>query len=112
MTACGWRGASPALVAVGGMTLAVLYLELAGLTRLLGDRRLAWWQGLTGPLGMLPRLVELGVRQLGVLLALAAPFLAAIGLVYGSLWRGRDLNGLIVLKPPAFWAGASPASEG
>ena len=99
-----------ALVAVGGVALVGLYLELAGLTRLLGDRRLAWWQGLTGPLGALPRLVRLGVRQLGVLLLLAAPFLAAIGLVYGSLWRGRDLNGLIVLKPPVFWAGAGLAA--
>ena len=32
-------------LSVGGIALAGRYLELAGLTRLLGDRRLAWWQG-------------------------------------------------------------------
>src|SRR4051812_7067198 len=40
-----------ALLAVGGLALAGLYLELAGLTRLLADPELAWWQGLTAPLG-------------------------------------------------------------
>src|SRR4029078_6161493 len=29
-----------------------------------------------------------------------------IGAVYWLLWRGKDLNGLIILKPQAFWWGS------
>lgn len=94
-----------ALVCVGAVSLATLYLELAGLMRLLGDGRLSWWEGLTGPLGALPRLVELGVLQLAVYLLMAVPFLAIVGLVYWWLWSARDLNGLLILRPRVFWVG-------
>ncbi len=98
-----------ALVVVGAVALAILYMELAGLMRLLGDHRVAWWHALTGPATSSPRLVWLGVWQLIIFLLLAAPFLIAIGVVYLSVWNGRDLNGLILLKPPAFWIGAGLA---
>ena len=94
---------------VGAVALAILYMELAGLMRLLGDHRVAWWHALTGPATSSPRLVWLGVWQLIIFLLLAAPFLIAIGVVYLSVWNGRDLNGLILLKPPAFWIGAGLA---
>jgi glycerophosphoryl diester phosphodiesterase len=99
-----------ALVVAGSVLFATLYFEIAGLMRLLADRHLAWWQALTGAAGLFHRLLLLGVRQFGVYLLLAAPCLAVIAVVYGLLWRGRDLNGLIVLKPPVFWVGAGLAA--
>lgn len=98
-----------ALLAVGSLTIAATYLELAGLLRLLADRRLAWWQALVGLGPRFPRLVELGLRQLVVFLALAVPFLAAIGGVYAALWSGRDIYGLLRLKPPVYWIGVGLA---
>jgi glycerophosphoryl diester phosphodiesterase len=98
-----------ALLSIGGIQLAATYLELAGLMRLLADHRLRWWQALGGSSFRFPRLVALGVWQLMWFLVLAAPFLAGIGLVYWLLWSGRDLNGLIVLKPREFWIGVGLA---
>ena len=98
-----------ALFAVGGLLLASLYLELSGLVRLLADGRLHWWQAFKSSTRLLPRLIELGLRQLALYLVVAIPFLAVIGLVYWLLWSGKDLNGLIILKPPVFWWGAAIA---
>lgn len=91
------------LLGMGTVGLTTLYLEIAGLILLLADRRATWW-GVFQTLGkhFLP-LLGLGLRQLAILILLAAPFLAAIGVVLTTLWQGRDLNGLIVLKPPVFW---------
>jgi glycerophosphoryl diester phosphodiesterase len=99
-----------ALVVVGGLEVATVYLELAGLMRLMADPAASWWSGPVGLAAEFPRLVRLGARQLAAFLALAAPFLAGVGLVYWWFWSGRDLNGLIVMKPPAFWAGAAGAT--
>lgn len=94
-----------ALVALGTIALTTFYLEIAGLYLLLADpqstllgvaRTLSW---------RFARLVRVGLLQVSILLALAAPFVAAIMLALGTLWRGSDLNGLIVLKPPIFWIG-------
>ena len=52
-----------ALAAVGAILLASLYLELAGLMRILADHRLAWWRALTGTAGSSHRLLSLGLRQ-------------------------------------------------
>jgi glycerophosphoryl diester phosphodiesterase len=99
-----------AILAMGAVTLATLYLELAGLMRLMADRRLPWWRTMAG-LGLrLPRLLELGLRQAAALLLLALPFLAAIAVVYGALWSRRDLYALIVRRPPVFWVGAGLAA--
>jgi glycerophosphoryl diester phosphodiesterase len=95
-----------ALFGVGAILLASLYLELAGILRLLAKHELHWWQAFRSSTKLLLRLVKLGFRQLAVYLILAAPFLIAIGAVYWRFWRGKDLNGLIILKPPAFWWGA------
>lgn len=99
-----------ALVSVGTVGLATLYLELAGLMHLLGDRRTAWWQGLTGSIGLLPRLLQLGMCQLAVFVLLALPFMAVVWMVYRGLWGGRDIYGLLALKPPVFWAGVGLAA--
>lgn len=98
-----------AVVCIGTISLSCVYLELAGLMRLLAEARLGWWQALVGSRGLVVRLVRLGLRQLAFYLLAAIPFLAGIGLIYAMLWRGRDLNGLIVLKPAEFWWGAGLA---
>jgi glycerophosphoryl diester phosphodiesterase len=98
-----------ALLGAGSILLASLYLEISGLLRLLADERLHWWQAFTSSTGLLHRLVQLGLRQLAVYIVLAAPFLAGIAAVYWWFWSGKDLNGLIILKPPAFWWGAGLA---
>src|SRR5262245_28061353 len=100
-----------ALLCVGSILLASQYLELSGLIRLLANSQLHWWQALSSSTQLLPRLVQLGLRQLAFYLALAIPFLLGIGLVYWRFWSGQDLNGLIILKPPAFWWGAGLAGS-
>ncbi|WP_197453637.1 glycerophosphodiester phosphodiesterase family protein [Caulifigura coniformis] len=95
-----------ALVGIGSLIVATHFLEVAGLMRLLADRRLHWWSAFGSAAGLFYRIVQLGLRQVAVYLLLAVPFLAAIGIVYLSLWSGRDLNGLIILRPAEFWIGA------
>jgi glycerophosphoryl diester phosphodiesterase len=99
-----------ALVGGGSVVIATHYLELAGLIRLLADRRLPWWLAFGRATGLFGRLIVLGLRQVAVYLLLAVPFLSAIGVVYAMLWSGRDLNGLIILKPTEFWVGAGLAA--
>ena len=94
-----------ALLGVGALLLASLYLELTGLLRLLSDGGLHWWEAFKGSTRLLPRLIALGLVQLAMYVALAVPFLIGIGLVYLRFWSGKDLNGLIILKPPEFWWG-------
>ena len=98
-----------ALVGLGAVLLAGLYLELAGLMRLLADGNLVWWQALFASGRKFPGLIQLGLWQLLFYLLVAVPFLAGIGVVYWWFWSGRDLNGLVVLKPPEFWWGAGTA---
>jgi glycerophosphoryl diester phosphodiesterase len=99
-----------ALLLVGSILLASLYFEVAGLLRLLADGRLHWWQAFKGSTRMFPRLVKLGLVQLAMFLALAAPFLIGIGLVHSRLWSGRDIYTLVMVKPPEFWWGAGIAA--
>jgi glycerophosphoryl diester phosphodiesterase len=99
-----------ALLGVGTVLLASLYFELSGLVQILADDRLRWWEGLTGSARLLRRLVQLGLRQLAMYAALAVPFLVGIAAAYWWFWQGRDLNGLIILKPPEFWWGAGCAA--
>lgn len=99
-----------AILLGGTLLLAGLHLELAGLMRLLADDQLRWWQALWGSGRLLPRLVRLGLRQLVVYVALALPFAAAIAVAYFGLWGDRDLNGLVVLRPPIFWTGVLTAA--
>ena len=94
-----------ALIGAGTIALASFYLEIAGLVLLLADRRATWW-GIFPAIGThVLRVLGLGLRQLLLLIVLAIPFLGVIAVVLKVLWAGSDLNGLIVLKPPAFWIG-------
>jgi len=96
-----------ALVGVGTIGLTTFYLEIAGLMLLLADRHAAWWSVFPAIGKRLLLVLGLGLRQVVFLIALAAPFLGAIGAVLKALWAGHDLNGLIVLKPPVFWIGVA-----
>jgi glycerophosphoryl diester phosphodiesterase len=42
-------------------------------------------------------------------LAIAAPFAAAIGVTYWALLRGHDINFYLTTRPPAFWAAGAIA---
>jgi glycerophosphoryl diester phosphodiesterase len=95
-----------AIIGVGALLIATAWLRVAVFQTALGDRRLTWWQVVLSVARRLPRVLELGLRQAIRLFLLALPFAAAVGAVYLTLWRGRDLNGLIVMKPPVFWWGA------
>lgn len=90
---------------MGTIALTTLYLEIAGLTLLLADRQATWWSVFRTLGKHFVVVLGLGLRQLVVLAVIAIPFMAGIGFVLRSLWAGRDLNGLIVLKPPVFWIG-------
>jgi glycerophosphoryl diester phosphodiesterase len=93
----------------GALWLATLYLELAGLMRLMADPSLPWWRALAGMGLRLPHLLHLGARQLVIYVGLAALFAAAIAMSLNALWRGRDLYVLLALKPPQFWVGVALA---
>src|SRR6476619_7582581 len=64
-----------ALLGVGTILLASLYLELAGMLCLLADNGLHWWQAFRSSTKLFVRLAELGLRQLAIYLTLAVPFL-------------------------------------
>lgn len=93
------------LLAVGSIGLTIFYLEIAGLMLLLADAHAPWWHAFPAIGKRIVPLLGLGLRQLIILMALAAPFLGAIGVALKVLWADRDLNGLLVLKPPVFWVG-------
>ena len=94
-----------ALLGTGSILLASLYMEISGLVRLLAGGELRWWQAFAGSTRLLPRLVLLGLRQTALYVLWATPFLVAIAVVHWLLWSGKDINGLIILKPPEFWWG-------
>lgn len=98
-----------ALLCVGALFIATIYFEVSGLIRILANDRIAWWRALSSGAGLFPRLAYLGFLQLVVYLALAAPFLGGIALAYWWFWSGSDLNGLVILRPPHFWKGATIA---
>lgn len=102
------------LLVTGILSLSLLYLEHAGLILIgqaaLGGRRISALSAYLATARGLPRLLELGVRQLVVLAILAVPFLVPVGIAYGMLWSGYDLYYLTNERPPQFWIGAGVAA--
>ena len=98
-----------AICCVGGIVIATLYLEVAGLMQIMLRPTFRWWTLSGRSLRLYQKLLRLGGLQLSVLLAIALPFVGLVGLVYAMLWKGRDLNGLIILQPPEFWLGVGLA---
>jgi glycerophosphoryl diester phosphodiesterase len=48
----------------------------------------------------------MGLLQLGLTLLAALPLAAGMLLAVKGAWAGRDINGLLILRPPEFWQGA------
>jgi glycerophosphoryl diester phosphodiesterase len=99
-----------AICCVGGIAIATLYLEIAGLMQIMLNPRLRWWSFNSSYFNLYQKLLRLGGIQLSVVLATALPFVGLVGLIYAMLWQGRDLNGLIILRPKEFWWGVGLAA--
>jgi len=94
------------LIAVAGLTLAIVALEQASLMaigagagagiRVTAVQSLRWVAGRALPV------LSLTVRLVARTLLLAAPFLAGIGAVYFALLREYDINFYLKERPPAF----------
>jgi glycerophosphoryl diester phosphodiesterase len=98
------------LVVAAGLSLAVVGLEQASLIAIVtgaaADARgaLEWAARRAAPtLGLTLQLVARA-------LALAAPFLAGVGLVYFALLREHDINYYLRERPPVFWLAATAAA--
>lgn len=99
-----------AICCVGGIAIATLYLEIAGLMQIMLNPRFRWWSINSRYLNLYQKLLRLGGIQLSVVLATALPFVGLVGWIYAMLWQGRDLNGLILLRPQEFWWGVGLAA--
>jgi glycerophosphoryl diester phosphodiesterase len=98
-----------ALLVLSTLAVAGAYLHVAALLRVLGDPPASAGEVLRGLLRDGQRVFRLGGLQIGAALLVAAPLLAAMRLILKGLWGDRDLNGLLVLKPPVFWTGLAAA---
>lgn len=99
-----------AICCVGGIAIATLYLEIAGLMQIMLNPQFRWWNIGSRYANLYQKLLRFGCTQLSIILAIALPFVGLVGLIYTLLWKGRDLNGLIILKPPEFWWGVGLAT--
>jgi len=96
-----------AIVLVGTITVAVLFLEYAGLMLLAG----AALRGVTLSIRSVaatilratPALFAMAAIQTGVLIAAALPFLGLAALTYWLLLSGTDINFYLAQRPPKFW---------
>lgn len=99
-----------AVVVLGAIALAGVYLEEAGLMMLLAQADLSWAGAMRKLLGRFARLMALGVLQCLIALAVVGPFVAVAAGLLWAVWSGWDINGLIVLRPPRFWIGVGLAA--
>jgi hypothetical protein len=98
-----------ASVTLGTIGVAAIYFELAGLLLLLADEHPSIRRTLGHLVRRLRSLCVLALHQVAWYVLLALPFLVAACSVLFWLWSGKDVNGLIVLRPPVFWIGAGIA---
>jgi glycerophosphoryl diester phosphodiesterase len=98
-----------ALLALGGLALFGGHVHVAALLRVLGEPARGVGETLRSMPAEGPRLLRLGLLEVGWALLVAAPCLAAMLLLVKGIWGGRDLNGLLVLRPPEFWWGVGAA---
>ncbi len=99
-----------ALVVVGAVVVAGAYLHVAGLLRILGDPPATVGETIRGLLRDGQRLLRLGALQLGAGVLVAVPCVLGMLFAVKATWGDRDLNGLLVLKPPVFWYGVATAA--
>lgn len=97
-----------AFIAFAAASLAIGALELGGLMTVgLGaraERGVDFRAALTFVALRSAGVVELTARIVARCLLIAVPFLAAAGLIYGTLLGEFDINFYLAEKPPAFWA--------
>jgi glycerophosphoryl diester phosphodiesterase len=99
-----------ALLVLTALALFGTYVHVAALLRVLGEPALSVGAAIRSLPSKGHRLLRLGLLQVGCVLLLAAPLLVAMLLLVKGIWGGRDLNGLLVLRPPEFWWGIAAAS--
>jgi glycerophosphoryl diester phosphodiesterase len=99
-----------AVVVVGAVSLAIIFLELAGLILIADATRRGGRADALPALRAVgkrfPRLLSLGALQLAGFSLVLAPFLAGIWLVYRSLLSTSDIYFYVTERPPEFWVAA------
>jgi glycerophosphoryl diester phosphodiesterase len=99
-----------ALVVVSVISLGIIALELACLITIglasiqntsIGNLEVLWHNA-----RHIRSILYLAIRIVARLLLIAAPFLAAGGLVYLTLLTHFDINYFLTVKPPVFWIAA------
>lgn len=103
-----------ALVAGGGVLLALLHIEQAGLFYLawaaLRKQKLGSLPALWATLRSIPRLLKLGIVQSGICLVILVPFAAVAAITYQFLLSANDINFYLSTQPQEFWAAAAIGS--
>ena len=103
-------GAVTLLVVGAGAALAGLVGQAALMVVGAGDvesRRVTWLEGVRHAIRRLPSIFEMALRQLVVILLIAAPFMALAGAVYWMLLTDHDINFYLAEKPREFWIAAT-----
>ncbi|MEE8460988.1 MAG: hypothetical protein V3S50_02560, partial [Acidobacteriota bacterium] len=103
-----------ALFTGGGILLALLYIEQAGLFFLasaaLRKQKLGSLPALWATLRSIPRLLKLGIVQAGICLVILVPFAAITAITYQLLLSANDINFYLSTQPQEFWAAAAIGS--
>jgi len=103
-----------AVIFAGALALAIFFAEQAGIiliaSRHHAGQAIKAYQALLEMLKYLRVLIELGLRQIIIGLLYLAPLAAVAGITFYMLGSQRDLNYLLVEKPPVFWIGAAIAA--
>ena len=103
-----------ALLAGGGILLALLYIEQAGLFYMAAaasrKQKLGSLPALWATLRSIPRLLKLGIVQAGICLAILVPFAAVAAITYQLLLSANDINFYLSTTPQEFWAAAAVGS--
>lgn len=96
------------MILVGALQLSQLYFQIAGLILIMrpGGHERTLVSILKRLTARAPRLFFIGLYQVAAFVAMLVPaaFLA-VGLI-NWLWQGRDIYGLVILRPPVFWLGS------
>lgn len=94
-------------VAVGALWVSVMALEQSSMLGVLAASGQGQRLQLVGALRLVNRrkmsVLRLSFRLVATSLLLAAPFLAAGGVIYGTLLTRFDINFYLTEKPPVFW---------
>ena len=101
-----WPGVATMIV-VGGLYLAQLYFQTAGLILIIRPR-----EGRTTIFEIYQYLFRkwlvlfrLGLLQMAGFVALLFPAGFITAAILNYLWKNHDINALVILRPPVFWLG-------